>query len=76
MSTLVERLQTEAALCRNEGADDIANLLDEAVKELAHLRHGFKYPLGMLLILKRMGKNMGHDLVDIDRWIAVYGDVK
>lgn len=28
---LVERLQTEADLCRNEGAEDIAALLDEAV---------------------------------------------
>lgn len=31
---LVERLQTEAELCRNEGADDIAALLDEAVNGL------------------------------------------
>lgn len=31
---LVERLQTEADLCRNEGAEDIAALLDEAVKGL------------------------------------------
>jgi hypothetical protein len=28
--TLVERLQDEADLCRNEGATDIAALLDEA----------------------------------------------
>ena len=31
---LVERLQTEADLCRNEGAEDIAALLDEAVNGL------------------------------------------
>lgn len=31
---LVERLQTEADLCRNEGAEDIAALLDEAVTGL------------------------------------------
>jgi len=38
MSTLDERLQTEADLCRNEGADDIAKLLDEAAAQLAQLR--------------------------------------
>jgi hypothetical protein len=34
---LVERLNDEADLCRNEGADDIAALLDEAVEELQGL---------------------------------------
>ena len=38
MIALDERLQTEADLCRNEGADDIANLLDETIAELAQLR--------------------------------------
>lgn len=32
--TLVSRLQYEADLCRNEGATDIAALLDEAVEAL------------------------------------------
>lgn len=32
---LIDRLHDEADLCRNEGADDIANLLDEAIKALA-----------------------------------------
>ena len=31
---LIERLQTEADQCRNDGADDIAHLLDEAVTTL------------------------------------------
>lgn len=31
---LVERLQDEAGLCRNEGADDIAALLEEAAAAL------------------------------------------
>lgn len=31
---LVERLQDEASLCRNEGADDIAALLEEAAAAL------------------------------------------
>lgn len=36
MSTqLIERLSDEADLCRNEGANDIAKLLDEAVAALA-----------------------------------------
>lgn len=30
--TLVERLHAEADLCRNETADDIAGLLDEAAR--------------------------------------------
>ena len=34
---LVERLQTEADLCRNEGAEDIAALMDEAVNGLQGL---------------------------------------
>ena len=33
-SSLISRLQDEADLCRNEGADDIAGLLDEAAKAL------------------------------------------
>ena len=32
---LIERLRDEADLCRNEGADDIARLLDEACAALA-----------------------------------------
>ena len=32
--TLIQRLQDEADLCRNEGADDIAALLDEAAEAL------------------------------------------
>ena len=34
---LVERLWAEADLCRNEGATDIADLLDETVRELQSL---------------------------------------
>jgi hypothetical protein len=34
-AALVQRLQDEADLCRNEGADDIARLLDEAVTALS-----------------------------------------
>jgi len=33
-TTLIERLQDEADLCRNDGADDIARLLDEAAQAL------------------------------------------
>lgn len=36
-TTLIERLATEADQCRNDGADDIAKLLDEAVAELQSL---------------------------------------
>lgn len=32
--TLIDRLNNEADLCRNDGADDIANLLGEAVAAL------------------------------------------
>lgn len=34
MKPLLERVQDEADLCRNEGAQDIANLLDEVAREL------------------------------------------
>lgn len=34
MVGLIQRLQNEADLCRNDGASDIAALLDEAVKAL------------------------------------------
>lgn len=34
MSDLASRLSDEADLCRNDGADDIANLLDEARRAL------------------------------------------
>jgi hypothetical protein len=40
---LVERLLAEADLCRNDGAHDIANLLDEAAvaaSDLAKAAHG------------------------------------
>jgi len=37
---LVERLQDEADLCRNEGATDIAALLDEAWQALEFYRAG------------------------------------
>ena len=36
---LVERLQDEAGLCRNEGADDIAALLEEAAAALDATSH-------------------------------------
>lgn len=38
LGPLVERLLNEADLCRNDGADDIAALLDEAVAEIGVLR--------------------------------------
>lgn len=36
--SLADRLSDEADQCRNDGADDIANLLDEARGELERLR--------------------------------------
>jgi len=35
MNDLIQRLNDESDLCRNEGADDIANLLDEAIAALS-----------------------------------------
>lgn len=35
---LSQRLADEADLCRNDGADDIAALLDETVRAIAHLK--------------------------------------
>ena len=34
--SLIERLSDEADLCRNDGADDIAALLDEALRNNAY----------------------------------------
>lgn len=40
---LIDRLHTEADLCRNETATDIADLLDEAAKALsAHTKEASK----------------------------------
>jgi hypothetical protein len=35
---ILERLQDEADLCRNDGADDIAQTLDDAINEIEALR--------------------------------------
>lgn len=40
--SLVDRLRTEADLCRNETADDVAALLDEAADYIQ--RHNKHYP--------------------------------
>lgn len=37
-SELVDDLHNEADLCRNEGADDIAKLLDQAAAQIAKLQ--------------------------------------
>jgi hypothetical protein len=36
MSDTIERLRTESDLCRNDGAKDIAELLDQAASDLAY----------------------------------------
>ena len=41
---LVERLRDEAGLCRNEGATDIAALLDEAAEEMHNLAWALSLP--------------------------------
>lgn len=38
MNDLIDDLRTEADLCRNETATDIANLLDRAAAEIERLR--------------------------------------
>jgi hypothetical protein len=38
MDSLVEQLNDEADLCRNEGADDVAALLSQSAAELARLK--------------------------------------
>jgi len=37
-TTLLQQIQDEADLCRNDGADDVASLLDDAAKAVAVLR--------------------------------------
>ena len=52
---LVERLQDEADLCRNDGADDIAALLDEAVAEIRGLMQTLRDELDENLRLRELG---------------------
>ena len=37
-TTLIQRLSDEADLCRNDGATDVAKLIDDAVYEIVRLR--------------------------------------
>lgn len=40
--TLIQRLSDEADLCRNDGATDIAKLIDDTVYEIVRLRSSLK----------------------------------
>ena len=40
--TLIQRLSDEADLCRNDGATDVAKLIDDAVYEIVRLRSSLK----------------------------------
>jgi hypothetical protein len=51
MSETIERLRTEADLCRNEGAEDIAKLLDQAAAELKELEQALANEVGQETIL-------------------------
>jgi len=55
--TLEERLRDEADLCRNDGADDCAQLLDEAADEIASLR-------ARVEVMRRLLDNVGGFLDD------------
>jgi len=44
MNDLLERLSNEADLCRNDGADDIADLLEEAIRALK--AYAAAHPIG------------------------------
>jgi len=74
-SDLISRLQDEADLCRNEGADDIAMLLDESAKALAAQAGPAQAPLTDEQIDKMMreiGRKIeGHILVP---GVPMHGD--
>jgi len=53
-ASLLDRLATEADLCRNEGAEDIAGLLDEAVAALRSTLVGFVHA-GDLAQMQKFG---------------------
>jgi hypothetical protein len=53
--TLQERLSDEADLCRNEGADDIAALLDEAGRAIAAYQWAYEYLQGRMHSIDRHG---------------------
>jgi len=90
-SALNERLQTEADLCRNEGADDIANLLDETIAELAQLRAGLDEARKVIGPFAEAGKAANDfpipdnlmisqvaytDCKDAAAWLEKYGGMK
>ncbi len=82
---VVERLQDAADLCRNEGADDVASLLDEAAAALSYYRAGLlkerpEYvPKTVLLTRDACGDgpfsstrvSAGQYAADCNRWGAV-----
>ena len=57
MSELIERLQNEADLCRNDGADDIAKLLDEAVEEIERLQGAVDAAHGSMAVISNYRNN-------------------
>jgi len=72
MIALDERLQTEADLCHNEGADDIANLLDEAAAELNQLRVALD---AAQKVVEYYVGNGSSETVGKE-WLQKYGDLK
>ena len=62
--TLRERLDDEASLCRNEGADDIARLLDEAATALMRWE---AYRAELEDAEKRIGK-LARNFIDLGAW--------
>ena len=62
--TLRERLASEADLCRNEGSDDIARLLDEAA---AALMRWEAYRAELADHEKRIGK-VARNFIDLGAW--------
>jgi hypothetical protein len=55
IASILDDLRTEADLCRNETADDIANLLDSAANEIEHLRSD----VGELaMLVKRLAQSL------------------
>ena len=67
MPDILERLQDEADLCRNDGADDIAQTLDDAINEIEALRQPTQTD-ALVAELVEASEGLKQDLLNRAEW--------
>ena len=67
MPDILERLQDEADLCRNDGADDIAQTLDDAINEIEALRQPTQSD-ALVAALVEASEGLKQDLLNRAEW--------